>query len=213
MAKNKTSVLPILVVAIIGFLAYKANPDYWKQGKIFEDFEKYMQNRQEQQEELTDVPIQQEAVKKQEEPEIDPDASFGGSVDGSKTIPINVNKAVHRNDPTYYVLRTSYKTIYFVYEKGSQKEQLYNELRNTIKESDFKQYWAVSGMSYEKGKMKEECTASVPLNFLCEQCAKGVCLLNPRKKEFLVVPLSKSAIMSRVKSLTEREGWIEQEEE
>ena len=35
--KKKGSILPLIVVLILGFLAYKANPEYWQQGRLFQD--------------------------------------------------------------------------------------------------------------------------------------------------------------------------------
>ena len=55
--KKKGNFLPILVVVIVGFLAYQANPSYWQQGKLFEDFRKKLIQHQK----LIPMPVLTEA--------------------------------------------------------------------------------------------------------------------------------------------------------
>ena len=71
--KKKTSILPLLVIVIVGFLAYKANPEYWQQGKLFEDL-RNAGKKEVKQEEVEQI------AKVEKEPEIDPNAILDGSV-------------------------------------------------------------------------------------------------------------------------------------
>ena len=86
--KKKGSILPLLVVVIIAFLAYQANPEYWQQGKLFQDIKNAGKKKEVETEDIAKIP------EKPAEPEVDPDAILDGSIKGAKTIPINIKKQI-----------------------------------------------------------------------------------------------------------------------
>ena len=197
--KNKGSILPFLVVVIIVFLAYKANPEYWQQGRLFQDL-KNAGKKEVKTEDIAKVP------EKPKEPEVDPDAMLEGSIKGAKTIPINVTKEVNQNDPTYWVYRSKFKTIYLVAQKTNASQNLFNDFNDAIKNEGLKDEFVVSALLYEAKNKKSLCEATIPHNFLCKQCDRKVCIVNPKKREFLVVAATKQAVLGRVKQIA-RDGW------
>ncbi len=197
--KNKGSILPFLVVVIIVFLAYKANPEYWQQGRLFQDL-KNAGKKEVKTEDIAKVP------EKPKEPEVDPDAMFEGSIKGAKTIPINVSKAVNRNDPTYNTFRSKFKVIYLVSPKSNSSDKLADDIRLALQEQDLRDEFTFDSLRYQMKNKKKACEVSVPQNFLCEQCDRKICIINARKKEFLVVAPSVSAAIGRAKSI-QKNGW------
>ena len=104
--KKKGNILPVLVIAIIAFLAYKANPEYWQQGRLFEDLKNAGKKPS------TEDVVQKPVTPKK--PKEDPNMMYDGSIKGSKTIPLAVRRAVNTSDPTYYTFRSKKITFYLV---------------------------------------------------------------------------------------------------
>ena len=198
--KKKTSILPLLVIVIVGFLAYKANPEYWQQGKLFEDL-RNAGKKEVKQEEVEQI------AKVEKEPEFDPNAILDGSVKGSKTIPKNINKKINVNDPMYNVMRSKFKTIYLVYTDNSTSKNLIKAIDEALEKGDMKDNWRVAYLLYSQSNKKQACEASEPQAFFCEHCDKKICLINPRKQEFIVVGPSVQASVGRAKAL--KGSWYE----
>lgn len=192
--KKKTSILPLLVIVIVGFLAYKANPEYWQQGKLFEDL-RNAGKKEVKQEEVEQI------AKVEKEPEIDPDAILDGSVKGSKTIPKNINKKVNTNDPTFKFMRSKFKTIYLVYPDNSTSKNVVKSINEALEKNNMKDEWMFTFLLYTQSTKKQACEASEPQAFFCEQCDKKICLINPRKQEFIVVGPTAQASIGRAKTL------------
>lgn len=192
--KKKTSILPLLVIVIVGFLAYKANPEYWQQGKLFEDL-RNAGKKEVKQEEVEQI------AKVEKEPEIDPDAILDGSVKGSKTIPINVNKAVNSYEPTYSFMRSKYKTIYLVYPNNATGANIAKSVQEAMEKYNMREEWMFASLLYEPKMKKEACGISKSQEFFCEQCDRKICLINPRKQEFIVVGPTAQASVGRARAI------------
>ena len=192
--KKKTSILPLLVIVIVGFLAYKANPEYWQQGKLFEDL-RNAGKKEVKQEEVEQI------AKVEKEPEIDPDAILDGSVKGSKTIPINVNKAVNSYEPTYSFMRSKYKTIYLVYPNNATGANIAKSVQESMEKYNMREDWMFASLLYEPKMKKEACGISKSQEFFCEQCDRKICLINPRKQEFIVVGPTAQASVGRARAI------------
>lgn len=193
--KKKGSILPLLVIVIVGFLAYKANPEYWQQGKLFEDL-KNAGKKEVKQEDVAKITQPVDST-----PKVDPDASTDGSVKGSKTIPINVNKAVNSYEPTYRFMRSKFKTIYLVYPDNSTGANIAKSVQESMEKYNMRDEWMFASLLYEPKKKKETCGVSKSQEFFCEQCDKKICLINPRKQEFIVVGPTAQASVGRAKAM------------
>ena len=198
--KKKGSILPLLVVVIIAFLAYQANPEYWQQGRLFQDLKNAGKKKEAPTEDIAKIPD------KPAEPEVDPDAILDGSIKGAKTIPINIKKQIRKSDPTYEIFRFKFKVIYVLAPKSTASEKLVNDLREQLRSQDLRDYYTVSSRLYEMKDRRTTCEESEPQNFLCKQCDRKICIIHPRKKEFIVVAPTVSATISRAKSIL-NEDW------
>lgn len=193
--KSGGNIMPILVIAIIAFLAYKANPEYWQQGRLFEDLKNHGQKKVAT-EDISTIPNPEDT-----KPSIDPDAILEGSVKGAKTIPININKAVNKNDTTYYVLRSKLKTFYMVYPDNEAAKKISDAMRDAIEKNNLKGEYVFVSYLYTQSNKKHVCNLSAPQAFLCEQCDKKICIINPKNKEFIVVAPTTQAAIGRAKAL------------
>lgn len=197
--KKKGSILPLIVVVIIGFLAYKANPEYWQQGRLFQDLKNGGQKKVET-EEIANVP------KGPVEPEVDPDAILEGSIKDAKTVPINIAKSIDKNDPMFNKFRSKFKTIYLVTQKSESSDKLSNDIRDAIEAQGLKGEFMFDSLKYEPKDKKKLCEVTEAQNFFCKQCDRKICLINPRKREFIVVAPTVSAALGRAKIIKES-GW------
>lgn len=193
--KNGGNIMPILVIAIIAFLAYKANPEYWQQGRLFEDLKNHGQKKVET-EDISNIPTPEET-----KPAIDPDAILEGSVKGAKTIPINVNKAVNKSDPTYEIMRSKFKVFYMVYPDNPTAAKISDSMRAAIEKNNLRGEYTFASLLYTQSNKKQICGYTKPQAFLCEQCDKKICLINPKNKEFIVVAPTTQAAIGRAKAL------------
>ena len=193
---KKGNILPLVVIVIIGFLAYKANPEYWQQGKLVEDLKK-LGNQEVKTEEVAEIPQQQAPAA----PTVDPDASLPGSVKGAKTIPINVNKSVNVNDPMYSILRSKFKTVYLVYPEGDAAKSIAQSVSEGISNSGLKGQYLFSSLYYTSSNKKQACEASLSQKFFCENCSKKICIINPQKQEYIVTAPTAQAAISKIKAL------------
>lgn len=193
--KKKGNFLPLLVVVIVGFLAYQANPSYWQQGKLFEDL-KNAGKQEAPTEQVSKVPEKVDTT-----PKVDPDASLDGSVKGSKTIPINVNKSVNNAEPTYAFMRSKFKTIYLVYPDNSTGAGLAKKIYDEFNNSDLKDDWRFISFLYPQNKKKDACSVSKSQQFFCDMCDKKICLINPKKQEYIVVGPTAQASLGRARTL------------
>ncbi len=198
--KKKGNILPFLVVVIIGFLAYQANPEYWQQGRLFQDLKNGGQKKVETEEVVTPKP---------KKPEKDPNLIYDGTIKGSKTIPLYVRKAVNTYDPTYYVFRGKPKTLFLVYPDGSAAKKIVEDLNKGIEKRGLRGELAVDTILYTQKEKKEKCAATVPQQFLCEQCDRRICIINPKKAEFLVVSPSAQSALSKAAALVKSGEWDE----
>lgn len=196
--KKKGSPLPLIIIVIIGFLVYKANPEYWQQGRLFHDWKNGVP--QVETEEVVKAP---EAPKK---PDVDPDAILEGSAKGAKTIPINIRKTIGINDPNYEMFRSKFKTLYLVTQKSSSSEQLANQIRDAIKEEKLNDEFTFNALLYEAKDKKHLCGLSETQTFFCKQCDRKICIVHPRKLEYIVVAPTVQASIGRAKVL-KKEGW------
>ena len=199
--KKKGNILPVLVIAIIGFLAYQANPEYWQQGRLFEDL-RNANKKEVKTEEVVKAP-------EPKKPEKDPDLIYDGSIKGAKTIPLYVRKAVNTYDPTYYVFRGKPKTLFLVYPEGSAANKIIADISAGIEKRDLRGTLAVDSLLYTAKNKKERCEATVPQQFLCEQCDRRICIVNPRKSEFMVVAPSAQSALSKAVALVKSGEWDE----
>lgn len=199
--KKKGNILPVLVIAIIGFLAYQANPEYWQQGRLFEDL-RNANKKEVKTEEVVKAP-------EPKKPEKDPNLIYDGTIKGSKTIPLYVRKAVNTYDPTYYVFRGKPKTLFLVYPDGSAAKKIVEDLNKGIEKRGLRGELAVDTILYTQKEKKEKCAATVPQQFLCEQCDRRICIINPKKAEFLVVSPSAQSALSKAVALIKSGEWDE----
>lgn len=197
--KKKGNILPFLVIVIIAFLAYKANPEYWQQGKLFQD----LQNGGVKKVEAEEVVKAPEAPP---EPKEDPNEIKEGSIKGSYTVPRYAIKAANQQDPNYYAFRSISKTIYLVAAKSPASEKIAEEIDAAIQEHDLRKEYRSQSFLYSAKTKKDECAQSDSFAFLCEQCDKKICIINPAKSEFVVVAPSSSAAISKAKALL-KSGW------
>ena len=198
--KKKGSILPLLVVVIIAFLAYQANPEYWQQGRLFQDIKNAGKKKEVETEDIAKIP------EKPAEPEVDPDAILDGSIKGAKTIPINIKKQIRKSDPTYEIFRFKFKVIYVLAPKSTASEKLVNDLREQLRSQDLRDYYTVSSRLYEMKDRRTTCEESEPQNFLCKQCDRRICIIHPRKKEYIVVSPTAQSAISRAKAIL-KEDW------
>ena len=198
--KKKGNILPFLVIVIIAFLAYKANPEYWQQGRLFEDL-KNANKKEVKTEEVVQKPV--EPAK----PKEDPNAMYDGSIKGSKTIPLSVRRAVNTKDPTYYTYRSKKITFYLVYPEGPAGEQIVAQIRDSIIDKKLRDKFAVSALLYSQKDKKQQCELTWPQQFLCEQCDRKICAVNPKKSEFLVIPPTAQAAISKMNELNKSGDW------
>ena len=197
--KKKGSILPLIVVLILGFLAYKANPEYWQQGRLFQDLKNGGQKKVET-EEIANIP------KEPQEPKIDPNEIREGSIKGSKTVPKYVLKAVNTKDPNYYMFRSKYKTIYLVTAESSSSKKLSSDISEAIQKQGLKDEFRFDSLLYAQSTKKAECERTTTLQFFCEQCDRKICIVNPEKKEFITVAPSLQGAIGKAKAL-QKSGW------
>ena len=197
--KKKGSILPLIVVVIIGFLAYKANPEYWQQGRLFQDLKNGGQKKVET-EEIANIP------QEPEEPAVDPDAMLPGSIKDAKTIPINVVKALNSQDPTYGMFRSKFKVMYIVGQNSSSTDKLAEDLQAAIKEKDLRNDFAVFRLRYDLKDKRTVCGETEVTSFFCKQCDRRICFVHPKKKEFIVVNPTVSSAIAKAKTIKET-GW------
>lgn len=197
--KKKGSMLPFLVILIIGFLAYKANPEYWQQGRLFQDLQNGGQKKVET-EEIANIP------ETPAEPEIDPNEIREGSIKGSFTIPRYAVKAANKQDPNYFAFRSKYKTIYLVTAESSASKKTASDIASAIQEQGLREDYRSESFLYAQKTKEEECAKSKSFAFLCEQCDRKICIINPAKNEFIVVPPSASGAIAKAKAL-KKSDW------
>ena len=198
--KKKGNILPVLIIAIVAFLAYKANPEYWQQGRLFEDL-KNAGKKQASTEEVVQKPVEPK------KPKVDPNAMFDGSIKGSKTIPLAVRRAVNTNDPTYYTFRSKKITFYLVYPDGANGKKIVADIRDGIINKDLRDKFSVDSLLYDQRKKSEQCGVSVPQQFLCDQCDRKICIINPKKSEFMVIAPTSQAAIGKMTSLNKSGDW------
>ena len=197
--KKKGNILPVLIIAIVAFLAYKANPEYWQQGKLFEDLKNAGKKEVKT----------EEVVKKPEpkKPEKDPDLIYDGSIKGSKTIPAYVRRAVNTYDPNYYTLRSKSKTIFLVYPEGAAANKTLTQISEAIENKGFTDIYRVDSILYTQKEKAKQCDLSVTQKFLCEQCDRKICIINPKKSEFMVIAPTSQAAIGKMTSLNKSGDW------
>lgn len=195
--KSGPNILPMIVLLIIGFLAYKANPEYWQQGKLIEDWKKGGVQKVEETE-IANIP--EEDV--EEEPDIDPDVSYDGSIKGSKTIPVNINKSIDNTDPVFGFMRTRFRVIYLVQPDSDRSKQMLDDLTKGRKEYGLNNEYIVESLLYSQADKKQRCGASEAQAFLCEVCDKKICIINPKKKEYITVQPSATAALKQAQNLS-----------
>lgn len=199
--KKKGNILPFLVIVIIGFLAYKANPEYWQQGRLLEDL-KNANKKEVKTEEVVKAP-------EPEKPEKDPDLIYDGSIKGAKTFPAYVLRAVNTYDQNFYVFRGIPKTLYLVYPKGAAADKIASQLQEGINKREMRNELAVKTLLYTSKDKKSQCEASITTQFFCEQCDRKICIINPKKAEFLVVSPSSQAALAKAVALVKSGEWDE----
>ncbi len=197
--KKKGNILPVLIIAIVAFLAYKANPEYWQQGKLFEDLKNAGKKEVKT----------EEVVKKPEpkKPEKDPDLIYDGSIKGSKTIPAYVRRAVNTYDPNYYTFRSKFKTIFLVYPEGAAANKTLTQISEAIENKGFTDIYRVDSILYTQKEKAKQCDLSVTQKFLCEQCDRKICIINPKKSEFMVIAPTSQAAIGKMTSLNKSGDW------
>lgn len=200
--KSGTSILPLIVICIIGFLVYKANPEYWQQGRLLEDLKKGGVQK----------PIEEDVVQKpverqvEEKPEIDPNVSYPGSVKGAVTIPQNALRSVSTNDPLYKIINSRFIVAYGVLPNTADSRSLIGDMRVAIEEKGLKKYAFADSFLYEQDKRKETCSSSPAYEFLCGECDRKVCLINGRKKEIIPLQASVAPVISKLDQVV-KEEW------
>ena len=199
--KKKGNILPVLVIAIIGFLAYQANPEYWQQGRLFEDL-----RNANKKEVKTEEVVQAPEPKK---PEKDPDLIYDGSIKGAKTFPAYVLRAVNTYDQNFYVFRGIPKTLYLVYPEGAAADKIVSQLQEGINKREMRKELAVQTLLYTSKDKKTKCESSTTNKFFCEQCDRRICIVNPRKSEFMVVAPSAQSALSKAVALVKSGEWDE----
>ena len=197
--KKNGNILPVLVIAIIAFLAYKANPEYWQQGRLFEDLKNAGKKPS------TEDVVQKPVTPKK--PKEDPNMMYDGSIKGSKTIPLAVRRAVNTSDPTYYTFRSKKITFYLIYPDGANGKKIVADIREGIINKDLRDKFSVDSLLYDQRKKSEQCGVSVPQQFLCDQCDRKICVVNPKKSEFLVISPTAQAAVSKMVALDKSGEW------
>lgn len=196
--KKKGSILPLIVVLIIGYLAYSANPEYWQQGKIFDDLKNGGFQREA---EVVDEPIAN-IPDENAEPELDPDTSYEGSVPGAKTIPKNIRKSINSYDPLYYVVSTKFRYGYAVLPDGDNSKKLVSEINELIgADSELEKLYRIEGFYYNPSTRTKSCEETPARKFFCDVCDRKVCIVNPKKNEFIPVSASASSVIAKMKQL------------
>ena len=200
--KKKGSILPLIVVAIIGYLAYSANPEYWQQGKLFEDLQNggFQREVEEVEEPIANIPDPEEEAK----PVLDPDTSYDGSVPGSKTVPKNIRKTVNSYDPLYSVFSSKFRYAYAVLPEGDSSLKLVSDINEEIQNSDLKSVYRIEGFYYNSSNKEQRCSETPARKFFCEVCDRKICIVNPKKNEFVPVSASASSVISKMKQLQEQ---------
>ncbi len=199
--KKKSNILPVLVIAIIAFLAYQANPEYWQQGKLFQD----LKNGGQKKVETEEVVAPPEPVK----PTRDPDLIYDGSIKGAKTFPAYVLRSVNTYDENFYVFRGFPKTLYLVYPKGAAADKIVSQLQEGIDKNGMKKELTVKTVLYTPKDKQKLCESSTTTKFFCEQCNRKICLVNPRKSEFMVLSPSAQSAFAKAKALVKSGEWDE----
>jgi len=198
--KNGPSILPLLAIGIIAFLVYRANPEYWQQGRLLDDIRKGGVQKVEQ-----DTVVQKPVREVEDEPEIDPDASFEGSVKGAMTIPKNVSKSVKVNDSLYKIINSKLIFAYGVLPDEDASRALIGEINNGISEAGLRKQFATKSLTYTKENKKEICSRGPAYEFLCKNCDKKVCLINGSKKEYIPLSPSAKTVLAKINQLSKDE--------
>lgn len=201
--KKKGNILPFLVFVIIAYLAYSANPEYWHQGKLVQDFLNGGAKK-ESTEDIANIP-DTPPEEYEPEPEIDPDASVAGSVKGAKTIPANVLKSVSSNDPMYYAFASRAKYIYFVMPNTQDSRELVAATNDEIKANGLKAKYVAAGMLYDSSNKKADCSKAATVEFFCKVCDRKACLVNARKGEYIPLQPTTSHVIAKIKQIEQQE--------
>lgn len=199
--KSGPSILPLLVVCIIGFLVYKANPEYWQQGRLIEDIRKGGVQK----------PVEEDIVKLPQErpddkPEIDPNESYPGSVSGAVTIPKVALKSVKTNDRLYKIIKSKFIVAYGILPNNETSRTLIADLNTEISDKGWKKQAFADSLLYEQSERKATCSASPAYEFLCGKCDRKICLINGRKHEIIPLNPSKSSVLAKLGQVI-KEEW------
>ncbi len=199
--KNGPSILPLLAIAIIAFLVYRANPEYWQQGRLLDDIRKGGIQKIEQ-----ETVVREPVREVDDEPEIDPDASIEGSVKGAMTIPKNVSKSVKVNDSLYKIINSKLIFAYGVLPDDEASRSLISEINTGIIDAGLKKQYATKSLTYTKETKKEICSTNPAYEFLCENCDRKICLINGVKKEYIPLSPSAKSVLAKISQLS-KQGW------
>ena len=192
--KSGPSILPLLVIGIIGFLVYKANPEYWQQGRLLDDIRKGGVQKP------VDEDVVQKPVRKpvDEKPEIDPDESYPGSVKGAMTIPKTALKSVKSKDRIYKIINSKLIVTYGVLPDNESSRQLIGDIGAGITDKGWKKQAFANSLLYDQAKKKETCSISPAYEFLCDTCDRKVCLINGRKHEIIPLNPSVTSVLAKL---------------
>ena len=202
--KKGPGILPLLVIGVIGFLAYRANPEYWQQGKLFEDLKNGGFQRpieESPQEDVVKAPV----VETEAEPELDPDVSYDGSIRGAKTIPRSVIRTVNPNDPMYGVLNSKFKFVYAVLPDTEVARDMVKEVRKNIDESELRDTYRLDVVFYPDND-KTLCKVSVSKEYICNVCDRRFCVINTDKGEYLPIKPSVENVLATLEKLR-KQPW------
>ena len=199
--KKGPNVLTLLVFLIIGFLAYKANPEYWQQGKLLEDLKKGGVQKVEE-EDIANIP---DVEPEEYEPEVDPDASLEGSVKGAKTIPARVLKSSHSRDPMYGVIASKFKFVYVVAPSGDDSRALVGSIGESIKAEGLRDSYKVKGFYYDPSTKKQDCSVAETVKYFCDECDRKACIINGKAGEYMVLPASEKNVIAKIKQLSSQD--------
>ena len=189
--KGGGNIIPLIVIGIAVFFSYKANPDFWTQGKLFTDF-KTNATKTVETNDIANIPAK--------EPEAPPPPPQP-SVQGAQFIPQDVVSKTIPNDPLYKVFRANHKIIYFAYADCPRGQAMREAIRKGLEQEGLSQdFWFECSLMPQGQTITVE-PQNVAQKFLYDNCSNNICILNPPENEIMILPQNSASVIGRAKSL------------
>lgn len=206
MSRGNGNLVPMIVIGIIVFISYQSNPEYWKQGKLFNDMKTTSSSTIVDTKDVANIPAQTpppaaKPYNGNQSQESEGVAKSG--IRGARVIPPDVFASVGYNDPAYGIIRSSYKVIYFNYPNAERGERIYSDIKSGLSRAGLSSDVLLVKNIYKPigSNNAIEKSTFVGQDYLNKNCTKYICMLNPNKREIIFVNQSAGSVISKLKEL------------